>query len=337
MKKLLAFIFFITLNVLLIAQGNGEFLFTRLGKSLVKLDNNEDSKLRNVVGREINKKEYDLLIINGLTDLKYKKNIKVNFDSKQDLLLTLNKSEVDVHGNETLVFQNGLLNYAILVINDLKVFGFLQIGADKYNIEPISDKYYLLTQVDNEKVSKLGVECNYNSSFKKEFLNKATFNKNLSTTNLLTNYTINVLVAYTQAVLNAMGNSIQAVESLIEQARTQANTTYSNSGINITMNVVCKPQVIYSESSALQTDLNMFKGTTDNYMNEVHKLRVQYGADVCVLLVANGDLGGLADGDVSDDAQPFCVVRYDYAVSQITFAHEIGHLQGARHQRYYDD
>jgi hypothetical protein len=329
MKKLFALLLIITLNVISIAQGDEGYLFTKIDKSAVKLDSNGDLKLRNAVGREINKNEYDLVLINGLADLKYKKNIKVNFDSKQDLILTLNKSEIDTHGNETLVFHFGLYNSAIIVINDLKVFGFFQIGADKYNIEPISEKYYLLTQVDNEKVSKLGIECNYNPSTKKNIISKTTSSANLSTINLLTNYTVNVLVAYTQTALDDIG-SVQAMNALIDGAQAQANTSYSDSGINITLNVVQKTLANISESAYyLQDDLNNFIADT-----QIQSLRSQYGADVCVLLLsdANKDGAGLAAGDASQDDPPFCVLRYDYAVTEKTFAHEIGHLQGAQHQ-----
>jgi hypothetical protein len=53
MKKLLVFIFILTVNVISIAQNEGEYLFTRIDKNLIKLDSNEDLKLQNAAGRVI--------------------------------------------------------------------------------------------------------------------------------------------------------------------------------------------------------------------------------------------------------------------------------------------
>ncbi len=73
-------------------------------------------------------------------------------------------------------------------------------------------------------------------------------------------------------------------------------------------------------------------GTTDGYMDNIHSLRDQYGADVVVLIAANylGSCGRAATIDaISNEA--FAVTRVDCAIGNYSFAHEIGHLAGARH------
>ncbi|MBS3946394.1 MAG: hypothetical protein KGZ42_12895, partial [Melioribacter sp.] len=121
------------------------------------------------------------------------------------------------------------------------------------------------------------------------------------------------------------------------QAIAQANTTYNNSGINVSLNLAYPTQVSYTESGSTETDCYRFTETDDGYMDGIHSLRTQYNADVCVLLISTGDYAGWARFIPADYSTAFCVVRYDYAVNEITFTHEIGHLQGARHQYKLDD
>ncbi len=316
------------------SQNHSRYLFKIIDKNLATLDSNESLKIRNAINRNISKSEFELLVIDRVDELKYRTNIVVNTDFKKDIELTIYDRNLDAQGNETLVFQDNFYNYAIIVIYDLKIFGFIQIGPDKYYIEPISERYYLLTRVDNEKVSKSNSECKNKPYNKENIFHKTSINEILPSINSLTNYTIDILVAYTPMALNKTG-TVQAMNALIDGAIAQANTSYSQSGINISLNVVYKTLLDINESPYyLQIDLDNFIANA-----QIQTLRLQYGADICVLLLsdANKDNAGLAAGDATQDSPPYCVLRYDYAISQMTFAHEIGHLQGAQHQYFGTD
>ena len=72
-------------------------------------------------------------------------------------------------------------------------------------------------------------------------------------------------------------------------------------------------------------------GTTDAFMNDVHGLRNAYGADVVSLIVQNGGgICGTADAIRATAATAFDVVTRSCLTSNYSFAHELGHLQGAR-------
>ncbi len=72
-------------------------------------------------------------------------------------------------------------------------------------------------------------------------------------------------------------------------------------------------------------------------MDEVHSLRNQYGADVCVLIISNTTDNTLGRAWLNASvSSAFSVVRYDYATGYYTFAHEIGHNQNCKHDRCND-
>ena len=70
-------------------------------------------------------------------------------------------------------------------------------------------------------------------------------------------------------------------------------------------------------------------------MDNVHALRDTYRADVVILLAENSSYCGMAYLSATP-SKAFAVVAWDCAVSNYSFGHEIGHLQGARHDLYVD-
>ncbi|UCH98179.1 MAG: hypothetical protein JSV88_15385, partial [Candidatus Aminicenantes bacterium] len=90
-------------------------------------------------------------------------------------------------------------------------------------------------------------------------------------------------------------------------------------------------RVNYTESGSFLTDVTNFRNTADGEMDEVHTLRHRYAADVAVLLIDNPVACGRAFTIMADSYDTFAVVHWDCATGYYSFAHEIGHLQGARH------
>ncbi|MDP1603018.1 MAG: zinc-dependent metalloprotease family protein, partial [Legionella sp.] len=96
-------------------------------------------------------------------------------------------------------------------------------------------------------------------------------------------------------------------------------------------------QVAYTESGKWEDDLSRLKETGDGFMDVVHTLRDEYSADVVVLLRDDPALTSCGIAYIAATAtSAFAVVAWDCAVSNFSFAHEIGHLQGARHDRVAD-
>ena len=161
---------------------------------------------------------------------------------------------------------------------------------------------------------------------------------------------IDVLVAYTPAARRAAVN----IDTFIQFAINNTHRAYDNSRIGLRLRLVHRYQVNYSQHSDMEADLDRltFNSTfrysdgthpdPEGYMDEVHGLRDRYGADLVVLIVAaQADrVCGIAWVPPFDDSRfgtvlpalGFSVVAHNCeAVDHFTFAHELGHNQGASH------
>jgi hypothetical protein len=149
----------------------------------------------------------------------------------------------------------------------------------------------------------------------------------------------NVLVIYTPAAQAAHGN----IPALAQAAVAQSNLSYGNSQVhNLKLNLVGARQVSYTESntytSGWATDLLRVTQPGDGHMDVVHSWRAELGADVVVLITGSlpSGLGGQANAILANAGNAFAVVHYNYATSNFVFAHEVGHLQGLRHNPEID-
>lgn len=155
---------------------------------------------------------------------------------------------------------------------------------------------------------------------------------------------IDVMVVYTAAAATAPGYH-QDIRRDIQNAFDQTNAAYRASGVRQRLKPVYIGQVDYSESGNALTDVTRL---TINFIGNVHALRDQHNADLVVLWVR--DLGPnvcgmaadiLGDGGPSTvshsfESRAFAVVTRDCAISNLSFAHELGHLMGARHDWFVD-
>ena len=141
------------------------------------------------------------------------------------------------------------------------------------------------------------------------------------------NTVITVMVNYTASAASASGD----IKGLIDLAVAETNQGYANSAVAITLQLVHRSQVFYNESGNFNTDLARYRTNNDGYMDHTHILRNSSGADVAVLLLNNSSYCGLASGIGSSTSTAFAAVYWNCATGYYSFAHEIGHLQSARH------
>lgn len=138
---------------------------------------------------------------------------------------------------------------------------------------------------------------------------------------------ISLLVLYTAAAAQKSAD----INSLIDLAVVETNQGYQNSGVNAAVSLAHVAQVNYTEAANSATDLNRLAAKNDGYMDEAHTLRDQYAADVVVLINDVNGYCGQADAIGANASTAFAMVDYNCATGYYSFGHEIGHLQGARH------
>jgi len=153
--------------------------------------------------------------------------------------------------------------------------------------------------------------------------------------------TIDILVVYTGDARAAQGGAT-AMQAMIDQAILETNQAYANSGIAQRVNLVHTEEVAYSEAGFnWETTLFRLTGDSDGYIDHVHTLRDTYCADEVVLVVNDTASCGIAwlmtyvSTFFEDNA--FAVVSRNCATGYYSFAHEMGHNMGSRHDWYVDD
>ena len=152
---------------------------------------------------------------------------------------------------------------------------------------------------------------------------------------------IDMLVVYTAQARNAQGGT-DGIEALIALAEAETNQAYVNSLIGTSVRVVQTVEVDYTETGNSAADRNRLVAVDDGYLDEVHDLRNEFSADVVSLIVASLDGCGRAAFSIAAGNTPvpeiaFNVVKASCATGNYTFGHELGHNQGARHDRAGDN
>jgi hypothetical protein len=139
---------------------------------------------------------------------------------------------------------------------------------------------------------------------------------------------ITLLAVYTPAAAAAAGSG--EIEALIRKAIDDTNDAYGNSRIPIRLALVRSAVVEYALTERIE-DLRRLVRRDDGYLDEIHALRDELGADIVVLVVE--ERGATINAAVmADAATAFAVVHYGtLGAPDFALAHELGHLHGARH------
>lgn len=215
----------------------------------------------------------------------------------------------------------------ILNISKKNVYGVLTYQNNIYRIETHKNKYYISeldhSQYPNESCDNLNIKSTTNSNGKSIQSSGSYFPDECK---------LNLLVMYTTAAKD----SVSDINNLIQTAIDETNQSFINSNVDYEVQLVHSVETDYIETSNLYLDRDRFRIENDSYMDNVHLLRQQYGADICILIEDVAGYCGVASSILASPQKAFCVVDYDCATGYYSFAHEIGHLIGARHDTYVD-
>ena len=171
-----------------------------------------------------------------------------------------------------------------------------------------------------------------------------------------TGESIDVLIAYT-ATARANNGGTPGIEALIYGAVAATNQSYLNSGVTQRLRIVRLQEEAYTESGDSCTDLVRLRNASDGPLDGMLTARDTFGADLVVLVVdgalvstssSSGAGGGCTNGatgvfgevfgilnpnTTAFETRALAVVQISAATTNLTFAHETGHLMGARHER----
>jgi len=132
---------------------------------------------------------------------------------------------------------------------------------------------------------------------------------------------VDIMVVYPQTVANAVAD----VTGLATLAVAQANQVYVNSGVNIALNLVGTVPIPYNETGVAYTTLLSDLAA----MPDVKLKRDSLGADIVIMLTNNQSYCGYAY--LLPQASMAVGVVTHNCVSNYSFAHEVGHIQGLNH------
>ncbi|HAL21394.1 MAG TPA: peptidyl-Asp metalloendopeptidase [Stenotrophomonas sp.] len=215
-------------------------------------------------------------------------------------------------------------NSVILVRSGNTLTGSIRKDGTLYRLRPLGDRH-VLVEVDESRMPA-DHPADYNQLPKISM--PANDRVGIAQASSGSPATIRVLVVATNAAVAAYGGNMQ---SLVQLAVAESNQGYSNSNVGITLQLAGYETTSYTESGNFSTDLARFRSTSDGYMDSIHTSRNTTAADVGVLLINNSSYCGLASGIGSTASTAFAAVYWDCATGYYSFAHEIGHLQSARH------
>ena len=231
---------------------------------------------------------------------------------------------LEYNGSATVPFtpealQFDPINSVMLVNNGGRITGNVHYNGEWYKIRPLHTGDHAIVQVDSSAMPP---------DHPAEYGQLRTVRMPDSRASLAKADTvIRVMVNYTPSAASASGD----INGLITLAVAESNQGYTNSGVLIDLILANKAQVSYTESGSFSTDLSRYRGTADGYMDGIHATRNSSTADVAVLLINNASSCGLASGIGSSATTAFATAHWDCATGYYSFAHEIGHLQSARH------
>lgn len=243
--------------------------------------------------------------------------------------LTFSKKSIEKKSETNFIWEGTLPNgpgTATIVVREGNATGAIRDNLDLYRIEPIGGGVHALIRIDQSKFPPDEPP----SFVQKEREKRGDTQPRRDTPKSLRDVPVNidVLVAYTPSARGAVAD----IDATIQLAVAETNQSYVNSGINIRLNLVDSFQITYTEAGkSFDTILTDFVSNTD-----VNNRRNSVGADIAALIINQSDYCGMADAIMANESTAFAIIHYSCATGYYSFAHELGHLMGARHNETAD-
>lgn len=138
---------------------------------------------------------------------------------------------------------------------------------------------------------------------------------------------IDVLVLFTPDAARLVSDPMLAATSAVQEA----SKSLLGSGIRAELHLASANVVQYKESGSQETDLDRLVVPDDGFLDEAQGLRDRFSADLVVLLSNDSQYCGLAKEIFASPQNAYATVYWNCAMTNLSLAHEIGHLLGACH------
>jgi hypothetical protein len=234
--------------------------------------------------------------------------------------------------------QNGWVQ---IVLTKKGVTGTIRTDSIIYSLEPIGNRLQTITRIDQSKIETdsspeypSGALIDTASARATDSTMQANKKFSLKPNAESGGLIIDVLVLYTPRAKHNRDN----INGLIEDAIEQTNTSYSRSNVNVTLRLKHTANTNYNVyGQSYKQIIKEMEDSSDGIMDNISQLRNQYLADIVILITdwcepqGNGCADGKADAILATPNTAFAAVYDDDATTFHVFAHEVGHLFGARH------
>lgn len=209
------------------------------------------------------------------------------------------------------------------------LIGRILTKNEQYRIQLVNDNQYQIAQLAPDKMTEPENDASIPTDLKE--LDKQDIKACEDPTN-----EIDVMVIYTEPAEKGAGGAA-GMDALIKQCIFLTNSCYTASKINSKVKLVHSEKVVYTETKDCERDRNALKNPSDGILDGIHALRNLYKADIVVLVIeeeATNSCGiTYIFESLTSDFSPyaFAVVKRACSSDNLTFAHELGHIMGGRH------
>jgi hypothetical protein len=215
-------------------------------------------------------------------------------------------------------------NSVMIVRQGNQLSGTIRANGQLYNLQPLAGGGHAIARIDESKMPADHPSA-YTDMWRASLAEHPQVKAATARATALAPVTVRVMVVFSNAAATAVGNTTTKANLAISES----NQSFANSGANVSFQLAGVYTANYTNSS-FDTDLSRFRGTTDGYLDSYHTTRNNIAADVAVLITTNTQYCGLGYLN-SNAASAFSVTAASCMTGYYSFAHEIGHNFGARH------
>lgn len=223
------------------------------------------------------------------------------------------------------------LNSIMIVRNENNLAGTAVVKGRTYRLEPMFNGGHILAEIDTSRLPPEAPPLR--DGFDPGTILPAAKTGSPGKAVAQAPATIRVLVLWTANAAGLVADRKVATDEAIAVT----NAALANSGVNATVELAFRDVAWnYAGATTVGDDRQRFANTTDGYLDNYHAKRDEVKADVMVIVSGAANVCGSALLKASA-AGAFMGVHARCMGTATTFAHELGHIFGATHEKEASD